>query len=156
MNEKILEEILENTKAVKVVVVEKEEKLQKAKSEKAEKAKSAKQRAESKFTKIGTKLNESELEIFQAKLEAVGKNQSQYIKQLISFDLVANEELIKRQEQSITEWKNVSDNQLANMELVAEDNNIKIKTLEDTISSLKVQLDKELTKSFMDKIRALF
>jgi len=145
MNEKILEEILENTKTVKKVMVEKFEK-------KPQQEKSAKQKAEAKFKMVGTKLNPKELEEFETKLETLEINSSQYFKKASKFDFEANEELIKRQEKSIEEYKKYYETEKKKVGLLNSD----IKTLEDTISSLKVQLDKELTKSFLERIRALF
>jgi hypothetical protein len=151
-NEKILEEILENTKTVKAVVVEKEEKIQKAKAEKAEKSKSAKAKAEAKFKMVGTKLNESELIKFNAKLEDLGINASKYFKGLINFDMVANKELIERQEKSIEDYKLKYEAEQNKVRLLNND----IDKFKEVISSLKTELDKELTKTFWDKIRALF
>jgi len=166
--EKILEEILENTKAVKVVVVEKEEAIQKKKAERLEKSKSAKQKAEAKFVRIGTKLNEAEMKKFNSELERLGLNQSQYIKKLLNGELTPNEE-----KEEIIESEDLLKGfsvRVDNLENEIIELNSKIEYKDNLISSintdksnleadrnnLKAQLDKELTKSFWSKVRALF
>ena len=72
-----LDEILENVSAVKEVVVDKLK----------EKKLTPKQKAESKFKRVGTKLNEFDLVKFEDRLSELGLNQSQYIKLLIDEDM---------------------------------------------------------------------
>jgi len=81
MNEKeILNEILENTKTVKTVVVEKFNK-------KPKQEKSAKAKAESKFKMVGTKLNEKELEELNIKINKLDyENYSQFFKMCCRYD----------------------------------------------------------------------
>jgi predicted DNA binding CopG/RHH family protein len=82
-NEDMLKKILDNTTTVKTMITNKKE----IEFKKEEKSKNAKQKAESKFKMVGTKLNESQLEIFKSRLNECGLNQSQYIKKLIESDL---------------------------------------------------------------------
>ena len=88
MNEKILEEILENTKTVKSVIVDKVEAEEKKKAEKKEKAKSAQQKAESKFKNVGAKFNQEEQSNIDERIKELNTNQSQYIKKLVEADLI--------------------------------------------------------------------
>jgi|GEM_PF-3976880 len=148
----MLNEILENTKTVKTVIVEKFEK-------KPPKEKSAKQKAEAKFKMVGTKLNPKELEEFEAKLERLDINPSQYFKKASKFDFEENKELIERQEKAIQEYidkLNLFEEDLKKKKTKMNEQDTKIKTLEDTISSLNTQLDKELNKTLWQRIRALF
>lgn len=85
-NEKVLNEILENTKVTKEIIVTGKEKEEIKTQQKKEKAKTAKQKAEAKFTRIGTKLNEDDMQKFNTKLQDLGLNQSQYFKKLIEDD----------------------------------------------------------------------
>lgn len=78
----ILEKILDNTEQVKTVIVKKV----------AKKEKSAKAKAEAKFKRVGTKLNEAEYSKFEATLQELGLNQSQYIKKLLEQGLTSQEE----------------------------------------------------------------
>ena len=48
----------------------------------------AQKRANAKFTRVGTKLNEAQMAIFNARLEQLNVNQSQYIRNLIKNDLL--------------------------------------------------------------------
>lgn len=80
-NEKILEEILENTKSVKKIVVDD------VVEKKQKKEKSSQRKAESKFKNVGAKFNESEQAEIKSRLEDLSCNQSQYIKKLIQDDL---------------------------------------------------------------------
>lgn len=146
MNEKeMLNEILENTKTVKNVVVEKFEK-------KPPKEKTAKQKAEAKFKMVGTKLNPKELEEFEAKLAALDLNASQYFKKASKFDFEANEELLRQQDKSIEEYKK----QLHKEKEIVRMLNSDISNFKGEISTLKAKLDKELNKTLWEKIRALF
>lgn len=158
-NERILEEILENTKTVKKVIIEKEEILEKKKADKVARSKNAKSKAESKFKMVGTKLNETELADFNTKLESLGVNTSQYIKRLISFNVEENKELILRQEKSIEEYKNSSErerNKIEELNTKIETLEGKVRSLESDKNTLKVKLDEEVGKSFYQRIRALF
>jgi len=83
MNDKILEEILENTQAVRSAVV----KVPKDK----EKRQEALSKAQAKFKKVGTNLKEEDAEIVNKRCEELGVNQSQYIKRLIESDLKPSE-----------------------------------------------------------------
>ena len=148
----MLVEILENTQKVKTVIVDKVEKAEKAKAEKAEKSKSAKSKAEAKFKMVGTKLNEVELKEFETKLDTLDTNSSQYFKKLIKFDLIGNEELLKRQEKSIEDYKLKYENELSKVLILNKDK----EALEAVIKQKQTELDKELTKTFMERLRALF
>lgn len=79
-NEEILNQILENTEEVKAVIIK----------PKREKKESAQRKAEAKFTRVGTKLNEESMKVFNEKLNELDLNQSQYIKKLIENDLNKN------------------------------------------------------------------
>lgn len=88
-----LNEILENTKAIKndIQTVAEEKKRIKLKNQEVKnKKKEQLQRAQSKFTRVGTKLNEDDFEEFRHRLEYLDMNQSQYIKKLIDYDQVNN------------------------------------------------------------------
>lgn len=76
----ILNQILENTEEVKKVIV----KPKKIKTE------TAQRKAENKFIRVGTKLNEEDMITFNEQLQNKNINQSQYIKTLIEKDLNKN------------------------------------------------------------------
>jgi len=175
MNEnEMLIEILENTKQVKTVVVDKEVKLQKAKEEKAEKAKSAKSKAEAKFKMCGTKLNPEQVENLNAKIEKMGyENYSQFFKMCVSFDFENDSELIERQAKTLEQYlKNnealkKNNEILKNNDLITKKNNETIKkncenikgriqSLEDTIKQKEDELERLHSLSFFERLRALF
>ena len=84
-----LNEILENTKAIKsdIQIVTEEKKAIETKNQVVKnKKKEQLQRAQSKFTRVGTKLNEDDFEEFRHRLEYLDMNQSKYIKKLIEYD----------------------------------------------------------------------
>lgn len=165
-NEKILEEILENTKTVKKVVVDKVEEAEKKKKEKAEKAKTAKQKAEAKFKMVGTKLNEQELTELNIELERLGLNQSQYFKKLIKGEIeIDNDKKIKQEEllKGYSVRVDTLENEIVERrkeidELEIKNNNLKaqINSLEAQKHQIQSELDKEITKSFFERLRALF
>lgn len=88
-----LNAILENTKAIKndlQVVAEEKKATELKKEEYKNNKKEQLQRAQSKFTRVGTKLNEDDFAEFSYRLEYLDMNQSQYIKKLIDYDQVNN------------------------------------------------------------------
>ena len=150
-NGNILVEILENTKQVKNVVVEKELKIQKAKEEKAKKAKSAKSKAEAKFKMCGTKLNPEQQEILNAKIEKMGyKNYSQFFKMCVDFNFENDSELIERQSKTLDQY-------LKNNEILKSNNEIlksKIEKEEKKNESL-IRISQEEIKKRSIEIEAL-
>ena len=110
-DKKILEEILDNTKQVKNAVV---------KPPKQKKEQTSQEKAQSKFTRVGTKLNERGMQQFTAKMESLGLNQSQYIKSLIDQDL-------ENDFQSVIEFEDQEKKELKD----------RIKDLEDEIARIK-------------------
>ena len=88
-----LNAILENTKAIKndiQAVAEEKKSIELKNQEVKDKKKEQLQRAQSKFTRVGTKLNEDDFVEFSNKLEYLNMNQSKYIKKLIDYDQVNN------------------------------------------------------------------
>ena len=139
-NEKILEEILENTKTVKTVIVDKVEAEEKKKAEKKEKAKSAQQRAESKFKNVGAKFNEQEQDEIKNRLTDLDINQSQYIKKLIQDDLSTKKSL--NEDLSSTNESNASN---ANYEAL-EATSKRVKELESELYICETKYVTEIEK----------
>lgn len=98
-NEKILSEILENTKKVKEVVVKKFDKPKKNENEKT-----AKQKAEAKFKMIGAKFNQQKQAEISKRIEELGVNTNTYIKNLVERDLagkIVDEELFNKYKEEL-------------------------------------------------------
>lgn len=129
-NEKnILEQILENTQEVKQVVV---------KEPKEKKELTAQQRAQAKFKKVGTQLNESEQERFKAILEAKNTNASAYIKKLIfSGNESVLEDALTEQVATLKNENTELKNQLHKKDETIQSQKDKIAQLEADISSIE-------------------
>lgn len=135
-NEKnILEQILENTQEVKQVVV---------KEKKEPKELTAQQKAQSKFKKVGTMLNEAEQERLKAILEANNTNANAYIKKLIFSGIEEDNRRLLAQH---TEFKNnISKLESDNAKLLEEN-----KSFKEQIYKLQDRKDK---KCFFEKLLA--
>ena len=88
-----LNAILENTKAIKediqIVTAEKKA-IELQKQAIHDKKKEQLKKAQSKFIRVGTKLNEDDFAEFSFRLEYLNLNQSQYLKKLIDYDKANN------------------------------------------------------------------
>lgn len=88
-----LNAILENTKAIKedIQIVTAEKKAMELQKQVIyDKKKEQLKKAQSKFVRVGTKLNEDDFVEFSFRLEYLNLNQSQYIRRLIDFDRLNN------------------------------------------------------------------
>ena len=109
-----------------------------------ENVKTSQQRAQEKFKRVGTKLNELEQSKFNEILEREGLNQSQYIKQLIFGDKGTND-LMKKKDDLI--WKQKE--RLGHQEKLIDEKNARIEELKNTVFDLSEQkhnLKKEIEK----------
>ena len=129
-----LDEILENTKSVKDAVVKKP---------KETKEKSTQEKAQAKFTRVGTKFNEKQMLELNAKLELLDTNQSSYIGDLIKKDLEnINQSKIDFDEEESIDLKAI-------MQRTIQRQNERINTLTDELSRCQGELSKyedELSK----------
>ena len=89
--EQKINKILNNTDEVKVMFEEK--------NIKEKKINTTQQKAQDKFTRVGTKLNEKDMLVFNQKIKSEGLNQSQYIKKLLNADL--DVDLLKKENLSL-------------------------------------------------------
>ena len=148
-SDEILNEILENTKKTKELVVKKFEK--KAEAEATEE-KTPKQKAEAKFKMVGTKLNPTELEAFTEKIEALGLNTSQYFKKAVAFDFISAAEQLEKQKTAIDELERQK-NELENLNHEQDE---KIKALNNELKEKNEAISKEKNKGFIEKLLNLF
>lgn len=110
--------------------------------------KTALQRAQDKFTRVGTKLNERDMAKFNEILEREGVNQSQYIKGLIFEDRTHSEGLEELQKEIVI-LKN------ENTDLKSENHKIKgeKEKLNQTIDNLKKEVSEIEEMGLMDILK---